>query len=238
MGTAAAIVGGSLIQGYIGDRASRRAARQRAAAEALSRKEREKYYGFAQDNLNPYMEAGSNALSQYAEYGPSKVSFDPSNLDLYRDPSYQFRLGEQNRAIDRGMAAGGKFFSGNRLEELMKRSGQMASQEYGNAYNRMERDFVRDYGQESDFLNRLALLAGRGQNAASNLSSIGMSAATGNAASLSSEGQAKAAGTIGSTNSWMNALGDMAYAAGRYNNPQLSIWDEYGVSPAEYQQYY
>jgi hypothetical protein len=226
-----ALAGASIVKGFFGSRSARKAARQRAAAEARSRAEREKYYGYAKDNLNPYIEAGGDALGDYAGYGRSRVEFDPSNLDLYQDPSYQFRLGEQNRQIDRAMAGQGKVLSGNRLEALMKRSGEMASQEYGNAYNRMNKDFIRDYGQESDYLNRLAKISGRGQNAAANLSSMGINTGTGNAGSYVSAGNSRAAGTIGSTNAWLSALGDVASVAGRSSYDPMNYDGQYGGIP-------
>jgi len=68
--------------------------------------------------------------------------FSPEQLDVYKDPGYEFRRGEMERQVDRAAAGQGKVLSGNRLEELMARGGEMASQEYGNMYQRA----VQDYG--------------------------------------------------------------------------------------------
>lgn len=114
---------------------------------------------------------GTGALQTLADYGRSKVlpgdylpdteipqyqrstigdmpgirsdipQYDP-NFDLTKDPSYQWRKSEQDAAINRNIAGMGKVTSGNRLEEIMKRSGEMASQEYKDAYGR----HVQDYG--------------------------------------------------------------------------------------------
>lgn len=61
--------------------------------------------------------------------------------DITQDPSYQFRKEEQERAINRNMAGMGKTMSGNRLEELMARGGDLASQEYAAADARNVRDY-------------------------------------------------------------------------------------------------
>lgn len=68
--------------------------------------------------------------------------FDSTQFDIYKDPSYDWRVGEMERSVNRNMASAGKITSGNRLEELMERAGEMASQEYGSAYDRM----LTDYG--------------------------------------------------------------------------------------------
>jgi len=68
--------------------------------------------------------------------------FDSTQFDIYKDPSYDWRVAEQERGINRAAAGMGQVTSGNRLEEIMKRSGEMASQEYGAARDRM----VQDYG--------------------------------------------------------------------------------------------
>ncbi len=67
--------------------------------------------------------------------------FDSQQFDLYKDPSYEFRRDEALRGIDRTAGATGKITSGNRIDEIMQRSGQLASQEYGAARGR----FVQDY---------------------------------------------------------------------------------------------
>jgi len=87
--------------------------------------------------------------------------FDSTQFDIYKDPSYDWRVEEQMRGIDRGAAASGQVASGNRLEALMKRSGEMASQEYGAARDRMVQDYGIDrsneltrYGFDVDAYNR------------------------------------------------------------------------------------
>lgn len=68
--------------------------------------------------------------------------FDSTQFDIYKDPSYEWRKEEMLRGLDRTAGATGKVTSGNRLEAIMDRTGEMASQEYGAARDRM----VQDYG--------------------------------------------------------------------------------------------
>jgi len=61
-------------------------------------------------------------------------------VDINQDPGVRFRQQEQERAINRNFSRGG-LLSGNRLEEIMKRSGELASQEYAAADARNVRDY-------------------------------------------------------------------------------------------------
>ena len=64
----------------------------------------------------------------------------PFSMEDYKeDPGYQFRLAEGNRAIDKGALARGDFYSGGTGKALVEYNQDMASQEYGNAYNRLTR---------------------------------------------------------------------------------------------------
>jgi len=201
--------------------------------------------------------------------------FDPT-VDMERDPGVAFRRQEQERAIDRSMAGMGKLLSGNRLEELMSRSGDLASQEYGQAYGRnlgeyelgrareatgyardltgfeqnrlaeearygrditdynaeMAREnllygrgvgeYGRQYGAETDYLNRLANLSNVGQQTAMGMGQMGTQTAAGIGANTISAGGAQAAGQIGQASAWQNAIGDLTALGTQYamNQPQ------------------
>lgn len=60
---------------------------------------------------------------------------NPSSIQ--GDPSYQFRLDQGNQEINRSAAAKGMLGSGNVLAELAKYGQGMASNEYGNQFNRL-----------------------------------------------------------------------------------------------------
>ena len=75
----------------------------------------------------------------------SMAGFDPNSLmrnfgatDFQTDPGYNFRLSEGLKAIDRQAAARGGLISGAGLKAAGRFGGDLASQEYGNAFNRFQ----------------------------------------------------------------------------------------------------
>jgi len=109
--------------------------------------------------LNSYVD---NLLAQQggetgADFGKLAKGF---TMDDYQaDPGYQFRLAEGNKALERKLNASGKTYSPEAANALQSYGQGLASEEYGNAYNR--------FNQNNDNLfSRLAALSGFGQNAA------------------------------------------------------------------------
>ena len=257
----AAIVGGSIVSGAIGARGAKSAANTSADASRYAADLTDQQYQQNRQDLSPYREVATGApifdtdgnvtgytggtLNQLADYGRTAIDpnsyipasdipqYDP-NFDLTKDPSYQFRLDEQNRQINRNMAGMGKLISGNRLEEIMKRSGQMASQEYAAADARNARDYGinraneattygrgvdaygRAYGAEGDYLNRLASLSNIGQTATTNTGQFGAAAAANQGANLVGAANATAAGQIGRANAIQQGIGDLTSLGTQY----------------------
>lgn len=81
-----------------------------------------------------------------------------SGQNLFDDPGYKFRLGEGQKATERALAASGKYLAPAGIKALQEYGQGMASQEYGNAYNRFTND-------QTNIYNRLANIAGLGQTA-------------------------------------------------------------------------
>lgn len=124
-----------------------------------------------------------------------------SMADFETDPGYAFRQQQGQQAIERGAAARGGLLSGAALKAAQSFGQDLASQEYGNAYNRFQSNQANQY-------NRLASLAGVGQTANNALAQAGSqfaNAMTGisqaNAANqgnaLLAAGQARASGYAG-----------------------------------------
>lgn len=80
-------------------------------------------------NVN-YLQQGVDAA------GPAPVYNAPGKFDFQADPGYAFRQQQGEQAINRASAARGGFFSGRVGKELADFNSGLASQEYGNAYNR------------------------------------------------------------------------------------------------------
>ena len=80
-------------------------------------------------------------LRPHAGYQALNKKFEFDTEDLLKDPGYQFRLDEGAKAIERKGASRGMLQSGRTLQSLSNFSQGLASQEYGNAYDRSLGEF-------------------------------------------------------------------------------------------------
>ena len=181
----------------------------------------------------------------------SMAGFDPNSLmrnfgasDFQTDPGYNFRLSEGLKAIDRQAAARGGLISGAGLKAAGRFGGDLASQEYGNAFNRFQTNRASQAGLYTDALNRertrqmdeygrLSDFTTRGANAAAGTGSSQAAYGT-NAANLMSQGaqamgqgvigagQATAAGQMGAGNTYNNAIN--AALTGYQNNQMMDLF--------------
>jgi hypothetical protein len=108
------------------------------------------------------------------------------------DPGYQFRFEEGQRAIDRSNSASGHSLSGGAVREAVRYGQGMASNEYGNVYN------------------RIANIAGLGQVATNASGGYAMAAGQGMGNAASNGANATAYGQVGSANAWANAGNQIA----------------------------
>lgn len=86
--------------------------------------------------------------------------------DFEADPGYAFRQQQGQQAIERGAAARGGLLSGAALKGAQRFGQDLASQEYGNAFNRFQVN-------QANRFNRLASIAGIGQTATNALNQAG-----------------------------------------------------------------
>lgn len=170
----------------------------------------------------PYREAGYGALSQLTGGLKPGGEFNRNFTlaDYQADPGYGFRISQGENAINRSAGAAGSRYSGATLKALQRFNSDLASQEYGNAYNR----FNTDTGNR---FNRLSSLAGTGQTAVSQIGQAGQNAygtigqagqnyATGAGNSIQNAGAARASGYVGVGNAINGTIGNLT------NNYQLS----------------
>ena len=108
-------------------------------------------YDQSRADFAPYRESGVANLNQLntllgiggntgaADYGRFATA-DFTNADFLanKDPGYGFRMSEGLKAVDRQAAARGGLISGNALKASQAYGQDMASQEYGNAFNRYQ----------------------------------------------------------------------------------------------------
>ena len=159
-------LGGSLLQGFLGNRAAsaqRRAAQQQQALLAQQQAQQ-------RADLQPYMTLGSNALGRMA-------AVDAGDYSTFENaPDFVFARDEGMRALDRSAAARGSLFSGGAEADRMRFASGLASQNLQN------------------YLGRMMSQAGMGQQAATNLGSFGAQMAGAQAGAIGAQGQARANG--------------------------------------------
>lgn len=118
-------------------RAGKDIARGADAATALQRE----MYETIREDQRPYLEAGHRSVNLLERLNAGDFS------SFHESPDYIFTRDQGIKALDRSAAARGTQFSGGQLAELARFSGGIANQAYG------------------DYYNRIAQLAGMGQNA-------------------------------------------------------------------------
>jgi hypothetical protein len=231
LGTAAAGVASSAIGAHSAGSA---ADQQKAAAQAAI-DEQKRQYDLTRSDLQPWTTAGTGALSQLTSgtapggslvtpYGATYQTpgaFVAPTLDNTNDPGYAFRLASGEQALARGAAAGGGAFSGGTLAALTRYGQDYASNEYQNVYNRALGTYntnvntglnayntqfnAYNTGQTNQF-NRLAALAGMGQSSTNTLVNAGANAANQTSDLLTQQGNAGAAGTLGTGSAINNGI--------------------------------
>jgi hypothetical protein len=112
----------------------------------------------------------------------------PDMSVFFESPDYQFNLAEGQKAIDRSLAARGRSLSGAGVREGIRYASGMASNEFGNFYN------------------RLANLAGIGQTATNSTATAGMNAANNIAQNHLYAGNARANGYMQTGQAVNNAV--------------------------------
>jgi len=183
---AAATVGSSLIGASA---ASKAADAQTSAADKAAQMQWDMYQQNRED-LAPYRTAGTNALA-----GMQAMLTDPNAYT--KSPGYDFRLSEGVKALDRSAAARGMLNSGATGKALERYGQDYATQDYGNQWN------------------RLASLAGTGQQATTTGVSNGTASASGIGSNYLAGGQARASGYAGTANAVNNGVSNLLYLYGR-----------------------
>lgn len=105
---------------------------------------------------------GLSANRNAEGYNSANAKFQ--ERDIKMDPGYQFRLEQGQKALERSAAARGGLFSGRAAKDLQSYGQGMASQEYGNAYNRA---YGRFQDERNNLLQPLQSLSGLAQTATS-----------------------------------------------------------------------
>jgi hypothetical protein len=152
------------------------------------------------------------------------------------DPGYAFRQAEGQKALERGAAARGKLLSGEQYKSLSDFNSGLASQEYGNWWNRytggtqfnnaasqqefsnqqtnnqlLQQDYTNRYGATRDVMNDWMALAGLGQGSTNSMAGHN-SSLTGQTANAFAQagiagGAAQGAGIANGANATASGIG-------------------------------
>jgi len=169
-------IGGSAL---LGAKAAKSAAGTQAESADRATELQERMFNKQLELQQPFQEAGVNALNR----------MQSGDVMGMMDPSYKFRLGEGLKALDRQAAARGGLISGGALKAAQRYGQDVASTEFGNAYN------------------RLASMAGLGQTATGAMGTAAgqFGANAGNL--ITGAGAARASGYVGGANALTSGLG-------------------------------
>jgi hypothetical protein len=219
---AAAVVGGAVVSGVIGAKASKKAANIQAASADRAADLQKEQFDKQVELQAPFREAGLTAQNKLLDYmglsagAGGKYAKDFSMADFQQDPGYAFRMSEGLKALDRTAAARGGMLSGAALRGATRYGQDMASQEYTNAFNRYQTN-------RANQLNPLQSLMGAGQTAAGQVGLAGQNYANQAGNAYMNAGNARASGYVGSANAWSNALGGVAntYNQNQMLNPEI-----------------
>jgi len=134
------------------------------------------------------------------------ISGPSSPFEEYLDPSMAFRMRLGTQATERMANVGGGALSGNTLRALTDYGQNLASTEYGNAFNRFQTE-------RGNIYNTLANIAGMGQGAVNTGVNAGQNFASQMTGLTTGSAAAQAAGTVGSANAYSGALGNVGNMA-------------------------
>ena len=154
------------------------------------------------DAAQEYAAANTAGGTGVLEYGGFKES-----------PGYQFRLDEGQTALERMAAARGLRLSGGTLKEAARFGDGMASQEYGNYYN------------------RLAGLAGVGQAAVGQQQAAGTNYASAFGQNTMAAGRAKASGYQGQANAFGGTMNNLFSIYGAAQGGMFGQNPGFGIKP-------
>ena len=224
--TAGASIFGSLISADAAGDAADTAAGASREASAASIGEQRRQYDLSRADYAPYLAAGTESVNQlatdlrpggrFAFATPFDFRYDPN-----ADPGTAFRFKQGMEALDRSAASQGRLM-GDPKRSI--RFGQdLASQEYNNAFNRYVTGFNANTGERNQLYNRLAGVAGTGQNAVGSVTAQGATTAgnIGNAYMTSAANTGNAA--MAAAGQRQSAFGGAANMLGRmYGNKGFS----------------
>lgn len=189
-----AVVGGVVALGSAAmqNRAGRDAAQAQQQGLDAATAENRRQFDITQQNLQPWLDAGSNALGQQQAF----LAGDWSGFQ--QSPDYLWAVNQGTQALDRGATAAGNLWGGGADADRIALGQGLATQYAGNYYN------------------RLAGLSGTGQQTAGQLGQFGQQFGQTAGQNAIAGGQAQASAYANRANAWGNALQGLGGAFGQW----------------------
>lgn len=143
------------------NRQAKKAAGAQKNALGQARQDTIDAYDRSEEIQSPYLQAGEKSIRQLSTGTADGGEFNRAYTisDFAKDPGYDFRMKEGQRAVDRSAAARGGALSGSAIKANQEFGQGLASQEYQSAFSRYQTDLANRY-------NRLSDVASRGQRSA------------------------------------------------------------------------
>jgi len=211
---------GNIIAANKQAQATRDMARMQLQGQREAMAERQRGYEDVRKIQDPYMRMGETALGQLstmpASIQPGEFDASQFSVESYLDPSMAYQQEQMRQQLEASAAAGGPGLrSGAFAQELQQQAGNIAAQDYGNAFGRMQQDrafsyqdYLNKYANQrqaiQDEMGRWTTLLGSGQGAANMTSQSRTGVATQQAESL---------GDMGAIRGMSAAAGPMAFAS-------------------------
>jgi hypothetical protein len=165
------------------------------------------------------------------------ISGPRSPFEEYLDPSMAFRMRLGTQATERLANIGGGAISGNTMRALTDYGQNLASTEYGNAFNRFQTE-------RGNIYNTLANIAGMGQSAVNTGVNAGQNFAAQQTGLITGQAAALGAGNVGAANAYAGALGNVGNMALLSSlmrapgaNPAVTTPASTAMAPNPYQQF-
>lgn len=193
---AAAIVGSSILSSVMGASAGKKASQAQLRAAEMDIAERRRQFDLSRSDMAPWLQTGGGALQALARlYGLEPPAEGQGRYDgFFTSPGYEFRRDEGIRSIERSAASRGLLRSGAAVKAIERFAEGNAASEY------------------QAFADRLAQMAGFGQNAASSNAAVGQNTAQGIGQAYRDMGNARASSYVNTANAVNSGVNNMLTA--------------------------
>lgn len=191
MGVGAAIAGSAIVgagSSYLSSKAQAKSADKAAKAQSESADAslalQKELADQQREDFAPWRNIGETALEKLSA-GVFNGDFEVGQVDVTKDPGYQFRMDQGIEALDKSASARGRLLSGAQQKGVTDYAQGVASNEYANAYARQANEKANQY-------NMLSALSQGGQSSAAGQAQASSQLASSSANTLSNLGNAQA----------------------------------------------